>query len=1480
MVIKASVLSSDIEAGDTTTGVDPIDKLDGSSIDFSGNDILATATGSTSQNTLKVDGVDINGSFDAGVAGDQDHTINTNAGQLEGHTRAFADVYLASLQFNEATVTASVGDVSGAGDIDDGDMNVLVEDVTGSSVLAGDADLADDVFDGNTIFSSARGNIITNAIDIDNVTTYGALTGLGSTQNTDGGNKQLASTNGDIVVSVATLDTSTGTITKSSVVADGNRIGSEAITNTGSNSISIDATTIAGPGIDPEESNEGFMTRAWHSNLVASASTDIALVSNQQVENSPVQSRNTGSFVVDAANVGGAIGAVTDSSVSLSGNSASALTVGNAVGENVIEVADAVTFAASVGLVSFQVVQDNAGPGGVAMSAIVEPSDDPIIDIAIVDLTSNAVTTTGSRFDVDGNAISAQVYGNLVAGNTNAIRIDAVTVGDNDMGTRTVGNTTADVDIGDIEAVVDRNIQSDDLPQTTVNSGFSLISDQSFEDPGINPVIASISSGGGDVIDVNIGSGDAAAVVESVDVSASENDITGRVNLNTSNNAIEIGQNSNVETLDANITLVNTQTFWDEFQEGDGAGRIAVDVNGDIDIDVEAGQTTIADVNVEANGNAFLAEARISKANNEIAVSAQTQVVTGLIAGDDVQSVNIGNDKSTVRSEIGLINDQDFNGLTSNGINAESGVAVQLDGTDIFVTVSTNDGSLIDSTAEADGNSLRAHALGNDAVNALSLDVGTVDLSDALIGGGAGNAPLAIISNAQRGSDADVLDAAGFWAEFDNSDIEVDLSSIDIDIENVHGSVDGNNLEALARVNNGRNVLDVSGGTYEPVADTTPLVQAQDLPGGGDVAAEDLAFGIASYQTNGYDVEAFGEDTELGVDVSGGVQIDSSQFSVSDNVMTIQARSNDNINDASVKFTTNNVSAFVANVQAPGSNEVRVAATGEDISLSVNGSDSDATDTNVDVDGNNVSVIGTVNRALLNTLSVDGTNLFSGTGSTTPSALVDPAGAIGDVSVVSDASVLNVQGEDVIGSGFDEVVDVYGDDIDFTANFDVFDSGSISVDNNLQLNQGIIHSANNLLGMGASYAYNEATGAVSLSATGNVANIAATGSIVSQQIVTDNSEVVVRGEDLDLEIDVNDISSTDAVALSVSNNDLVNQAIGGTVLNRMDVLAGVTITGVVATPTPEIGDLSLGNPLVANADFNIVNYQAGETEVYAAGEDTELSIEINSAADAVGDSLTVSGNELESRATGFNASNILVLNAKSSSDATANVLNRQDIANATVEAVQSDDLVNDPILLFIDANGSGAVDSSVTLDDNMVSSTASGNVALNAVSTTAGATLQESSGAGITIDPAGPVFVAPTNSDYSVLNAQNFTDASAVSETSELSIFIDGFSGATGVDNSAFSVSDNAVTAASTANRSENYLVLNTGTFQHPSATVGNLQSTSGATISATTANVTIGIGNGDNIAATSNNSSFTVRGNQIGATAIGNSTVGSITGN
>jgi hypothetical protein len=90
---------------------------------------------------------------------------------------------------------------------------------------------------------------------------------------------------------------------------------------------------------------------------------------------------------------------------------------------------------------------------------------------------------------------------------------------------------------------------------------------------------------------------------------------------------------------------------------------------------------------------------------------------------------------------------------------------------------------------------------------------------------------------------------------------------------------------------------------------------------------------------------------------------------------------------------------------------------------------------------------------------------------------------------------------------------------------------------------------------------------------------------------------------------------------------------------------------------------------------------------------------------------------------------------------------------------------------------------------------------------------------------------------------------------------------------------DRALLAQSIANNATNELVLNTGTFQHPSALVANLQSTSGTTISATATGVQIGIGlGGGTIDASSSNSSLSVTGNRIGATAIGNNAVNRVT--
>ncbi|MEN3975033.1 hypothetical protein [Emcibacter sp. SYSU 3D8] len=1467
MSLTAEVKDVAIEAGDTFGGTEPIDNLTGSTVNFAGNDILADAMGNTATNKARVDGITVNGTFSAGKATDNVGLIN--AGNEEGHVLAVGDVFVSSLQFTEATVTATIGDGVGALDVNDGDLNVLVEDTTGSSVIGGDTDLLDGVFDGNSIFAAAGGNSVSNRVDVENVTTFNALTTLTSLQNTDGGNQQIASTNGDLTVSVATLGGSDGTIDDTAINADGNRIGSSAITNNGSNNLSIDATTINGPGVDPNETNLGFMTRSWRSNLVSSASTDIALVSSQHVDDSTLSSTTIGSFVVEAADIGGTKGSVTQADVSASGNAAVALIIGNVINENHIDInsdGGGATFDASVGLVSTQVVQNSndASKIGLNLSATVRPGDD-VAGLAIVDMDSNALATSDSQFDADGNSISAQVFGNLVNSDTNAITISGVTVGDNDMGSRTAaGSKALEVSIGAIEAQVDRNIAGDDLPQTTVNSGFSLISDQSFEDSEGNPITATVI---GNFVDVAIGSTDAGATLSKVDVSASQNAIEGSVALNTSNNLIDVG----AVTLDANSTLVNTQTLWDEEDQFNGSGSVEVSVTGDILVDVQAGATTISDLNAEANSNSILGSARINNSTNAVEISAQTQEVTGIIAGADINSINIGADKSVMRAETGLLNDQDFNGLMGNGLS------VLIDDTDIQVTAGTNDGSIENSTVTADANSIKAQSLANEARNSMTLDVGSFDLDDALIGGGAGNAPLGIIGNAQRSSDADQAGAVGVvQAQIQGVDILASVADVDNAADGITLTVDGNDIRSVARVNNGINTLAVSGTTYEEAVAGTPQVKALSGAPGGSVAADDLAFGIASYQINGYDVTAIGQSMSLIADAEGPGTIDASTISVSGNTLLSEARSNEASNAAAVDFVTNNASAFVANVQTPGPGNLVVTASQDGNSLIVRGDPvgtSVTTDSHASVDGNAIAALASSNRAT-NQLVLDGTNVFSGSGGAAPAATIDPTGAF-DVTVASDASILNVQGPAIGGIETEDVI-AEVDNTNLSAFFDTVDSGTVSIDNNLLLGQAVIHSATNRLGIGAGYGL-DSGGQLVVVDNGNLANLdGASASVISQQVLTDGSSVEVDTEDMTLEANINSIASTDAVAVSISGNNMLGQGIGGSASNRIDIYAGAAITGAVGAPAPVVGDLSATNPLTLNADFNILNFQTGAQAIDVDVEDGSLLIDIESELD--GDAAVMNQNVVSGTSTGFSSSNILVLNAGAASDATANVLNRQDINGGTIDTD-----VNDIDMVIISHNDAdtGAVNSSVTINENEVLGSATGNTALNALSTTAGSTLQESSGAGVTIDPAGVRPIVVSDSDYAVLNWQSLDAATVNTDIDNVTIAIDDFSGLTGVVDSALSVNDNIVEATTTGNRAVNSLVLNTGTFQHPSATVANLQTTSGATISSSVNDVSIGIGNTVALGnAVSTGSSFTVRGNQVGSTSIGNSATSSITGN
>lgn len=1455
MTFLAQVTESDIEAGVSGAVPTPISNLTGSSIDFSANTITARGTGNAADNLVRLgDGISQSGNFPGGgIVNPILSTALVNGGGPDGNANAVGDLFVVSHQFGQVAISALVGD--GIGDVNDGDMNVLVESVLDSSV---------DVT-GNLIGTSALGNDVGNAIVVEGAATFDSLVSIASAQILNDGSSSTATTNGDFTVSVGTLGTVNGDILSSAVTVDGNSLSSQASGNFGSNTIDIEGTNINGVGVDPD-TNFALST---HSNIAPRVAADFGLVSGQYTREAEYVASTIGSVLVDAADVGGAGGSsILDSSISASANNVSALAVANRISENSFIVGDdspTASFTGTVGVISFQKAQGSAGDANdqLAMTASVTPSDDFVAGApAIIDVDATALDTNQSDISADGNSISARIFGNLVDASANTIDISAVTVGDGVVAGVQASNPVAVV----YRAVADASIGNgtpDGLPDTVVQGGFVLMNDQSIEDIaatalGDLPWSATVT---GNFVDVQVGSTDPLATVTETDVSASFNAVTGLITGNQGSNALSI----DAVTLDATSTLVNTQTFANETTAfSTFSGSMNVDVTGDIRNTVSAGATTISDVNVEANSNTVLASARVNNASNVVSVAAQTQVVTDIVTGNDVNSVEMSYGTAgthtvsnvLLRSETGLLNSQEFGSLRPSGID------VDLTDTDVLVTVDTADGSLADSVVEADLNSFSAQSLGNDAGNVLTLDVGTFDLTDAG-SGSATNGPLGIIANQQRGSDADGTGSVS--ALTGGVNVTVDVSGIDNAITGTDVTADSNSIRSLARINNAVNVLDVSGTTYEnavTAASSVEILDVAEIVSGSaasvEMTVEDLAFGIASFQVNAIDVASTVTGGGVLVDADNVLAISDSALSASGNLQVAEARGSDVTSIATLDFGTNHVSGFIANLQQTDAGGATLAsnATGNSVVVEAGTVTQTLTDSSFAADSNAIAAITSANRAT-NSAAALGTNLYSGTGQTTPSGVINPA-VTSDITVSADLSVVNVQGAEAIVSTQDDILTANASGNAIVVDLDDLVSGSASVDNNLVLSQGTIHSAVN-------------AGLLDAAANVGTAGDTVSAIVLSQQIVTSGSSVTTTSAGNQVLGLVDDMSAAGSASLSVSGNDILSQAAGGTASNRLDVLADAAIVGGAPAATPTF----VSAILTVNADFSVLNAQFGETDISATTTGTSVAALVGSVdtTPLTNDSVDVNANLVSSSSTGFSGRNILVLDAGSSSDATGQVGNRQSIV--TGSTLTSTTTGTD---IGADIAG-GALNSGIEVSGNEVSALTTGSTALNALQTSADATLQESSGAGGVIDPATGITVS--GADYAVLNWQSAAGSSFGSTIAGTSIGVDDLAGAQGVDNSSVEVNGNAVIAATVANDSVNSLVLNTGTFQHPSASVSNLQTTSDATVSASVSGTSVGIGLGGGlINNASSNSSFTVRGNSVGSSAIGNSAISSLSGN
>ncbi|MBI1180954.1 MAG: hypothetical protein GC201_10380 [Alphaproteobacteria bacterium] len=1399
----ASVTATTIEAGDFGAGA-AIADLSGSDLSFTGNDILAAVATNASTNGLSLAGVNpvrVDGQSNSVILGGPLYALQS-------------DLFIQNTQISQVDASAS----------DQGDLSVVVEDVTGSTVDSLQ----------NSIGATATGNTTSNHLDVTGAATFNAFVGVQSVQVAEA--LQTAQTGSDtdganLLVSVASVGGTAGDIAGTAISADGNRLFSEAMGNLHDSQIDLSGTDLSpGSGGFPGSLSILRTVESFSSNA------DVSLLSVQDLNGGGAQATTVSNIRVDASLGSAAGSAITDSGISASENEISALAAGNLSTGAGIDIA-ATTYAGTAAVLNIQTVENGTLLSAETDSPYVTPDPTGQTHQAQLEVSAFPETISDTSINADANTFSARVFGNLADSTTNSLSISANTIEPFLPGSSTI--------------IIDRTAPVTDT-SSAINSQM-LVNDQSVADPESAVVTASnglvADPTEGDLVLVRVGL-DAANPLAGSTFTASDNQGTVSATLNQATSTVSVDA---ATTLESPAGLVNVQSVADQDVTGVSTSLAVTQHDNDITVSVGAAAdgspSTVSGSTFQVNGNDLLASGRANLATNSLTVSAQTQVSTSTPVG--IVGLYFGSTATTSASALTLLaNDQEFRNV--NGV-AGPGIDVINEDSTFGLTIGAA-GAFSDSVASIDGNTMTIQALGNEASNTLTLDVGVFDAADTRgLATIASNQVSLVASNVN-----DALSAQGLsvGAILDATDVAGSIAGSQLTIDN-------NAILARARTNYVVNTLTASGTTLDGTA-ASPTIAANQAPEMA-ITASGFSFTVVSQQHFDNDTVASlagaGPATPVGMSIlaDGAGTIDGSAISLSDNSLIAEARANDSANALSVDYVTNEAAALLGNVQTEGEPIQLIDASVSGIELLANVDSGAATpvitDTSISLDGNGIGALASSSRSS-NTLSMSGTNILSASGTPTPTTVIDPASSPLVETTAVDVALVNSQGGPFFGEGTLIDISAAANDVAVLANVATLDTGSLSIDNNAVVSQALDHSAANLLTLHAS-------------ANIGAPDVTPTVSLVSTQLVADEANVSSQTTGVQLTGTIDDMSAAASASATVSLNSVASVAIGGSATNRLDVQAGASVLGGVSAPSPVLG-FPDSDTITLNADNSLLNLQAAigngqgiTSEVDQVGAGLTVSSDVNL------DSLTVDNNAVQSQTRGFVATNTLTLSAGASSDTTGQLANVQavdDFASLTASTTN--------VTVSTDVVGGGAVASGLSVSNNLVSASAAGNVALNGLGTSAGASLQESSGASASLTPDAAVELTTTGADYAVLNRQSVSFVDDFGATvGTVAVGIDDLSGATGVNGSALNVEGNTVLASATANDATNQLVLGTGTFQHPSAAVANLQTTSSSTISASTSGVSVGIGlGGGTIGATSNNSSLRVTGNSIGATATGNS--------
>lgn len=1425
---------------------------------------------SANGNTVKVD---LNG-FSSGGASNTANvisastTLNSGASSIAGtvpNDYSSATPGLTSLNYSPvgsasnalgSIVVTSVQQGTGAGSSAVADGNTVSLDLgsNGTNVVGSAPAL-----DNNTVSATLKGNAATSTASIQagGAPAFSGSAVLTNLQlNEGGGVTHTASNSGTVVgATIGSSGVGTANTLQGALSVQGNSIASAATGNeslgaagvAGNRILLGDGMSFTGSG-GPTSNTSTYNAGSLSVNVAA----DLAILNSQGNVGVSLSSMTNG------ATVSALVQSVDGGSVALSGNSVTSSATGNAASSAIASGQNGASFTGTAAVAN---QQSNFGAN---VSAITGPS-------FIGAMTGQEDgTTNASTVAVSKNRSAATAYGNSI-NQSLSLEANALPLG----GTAILaGGQSPDGTVSASGAATVSNLQSS-----------------------------------------YAGAVDAANVGSIVGVSADSRGIAGNTirssTLTASGNTQEaVGlSNSASNALSLTGTSAGSGAGIASVQTVDGASPVSAQLLGST-ASLYAG-THVTDSTLSLANNLQRAIGYGNSAANALNVAANSVSVPS--SGTPASAVIVATGLAgTVTAAYGVLNNQSVLGDVSATAMA---ITAPVNAQTVLV-----EGNVTGSAVSNTGNAFVAAAYGNDATSAAKLALGTGATT-------VGFSSVANVTNAQAVTGSEIT-ATATGGTVVNTRIDDDVAASTV-------STSGNQIQALAFGNRAAgNTLDVTGNTIA-TASATPRTGAV---WSGAVLTTDASFSVQNAQSGSGTVTAtqrdglVGSGTAASVLASIGGSVAGSTVAANGNTSTATATSNSASNGLSIaanglssssalqnfQTTSASVNALIGQAGVAGSpgtpaDPFSFNATGSGLVGSVVGSNVTLTGGTLtvatagltpaqiayltgngwSVSGANISgpatLLGTISLASYTAINGGGSALFAASipgvpataaipnqggvtvavggsvtgsqlsvnGNTTSGAVTGNSAAnsasitgnaitAGSGQTVATAGVLaagsGAQADNVLSNvqqvtgGSALTSDVHGTFAIDTAPTAAIAGSTLSVSDNSQRGSAVANTAVNSLGVAGT-------------------NLSATSALASQQ-----SSTAAVAASSNLELYAPGAVSASSVDLSRNKNTslgVINDATNALTVSAANVSpVGAAVNAQLVAGTA-VGDHVLSNSQTASTSVS----STATTRLYNQDQTAAATSGL------VDSAVTITGNTTAAEASANRADNTVALSGAALQNANAGLSNAQASSAAVTANASTSATFN--LAGSTPPATAAALNSGVTIDGNSTTALARGNVASNVLNVSAGSSYGTSTAA-----TGGSALGGSTQATAAVLNTQANTGNVSATSTGSYQVALNsvGTGAIPGLTDGTAAVTGNKVAAQAYGNSATNSITVTAPSTGRPTAAIGNYQSNSG-TIVATATGVNYGIG----ITGATSGSSLRAAGNQVTATAVGNSAVSTI---